>query len=218
MTESVEQGLPRAVAMAWGIAANPQRGPKRELSHELIVEAAIELADAEGIGAVTMSRVASSLGFTTMSLYRYVTSKDDLLTLMADEATDVSFPEDGWGDDWRANVWDWAALVRGCYRDHPWLLDIPRTPRTLMTPKNVALVDLGLRGLRGCGLTAAEKLSLIMIVSMYVRSFCELEREVATEAIDLARDAWASQAQAEAMRELITADRFPDLFVLVDSG
>jgi AcrR family transcriptional regulator len=148
MSDPVEQELPRAVAMAWGIAANPQRGPKRELSHELIVEAAMGIADAEGLGAVTMSRVASSLGFTTMSLYRYVTSKDDLLVLMADAASEISYPEDGWGDDWRANMWDWAALLRGCYRDHTWLLEINRTPSLLMTPNNMAVVDLGLRALR----------------------------------------------------------------------
>ncbi|GAB3756025.1 TetR/AcrR family transcriptional regulator [Microlunatus parietis] len=218
MSDPVEQELPRAVAMAWGIAANPQRGPKRELSHELIVEAAIGIADAEGLGAVTMSRVASSLGFTTMSLYRYVTSKDDLLVLMADAASEVSYPEGSWGDDWRANMWDWAALLRGCYRDHPWLLEINRTPSLLMTPNNMAVVDLGLRALRPARLELAEKIALIMVVSMYVRSFCELEQEVADEEIDLARDAWAAEAQAGALRELVTPDRFPDLYPMVVSG
>ncbi len=218
MTDPVEQGLPRAVAMAWGIAANPQRGPKRELSHELIVEAAIGIADAEGLAAVTMSKVSSSLGFTTMSLYRYVTSKDDLLVLMADTATEVSYPEDGWGPDWRANIWDWAALLRGCYRDHPWMLEIPRTPTMLMTPNNMAVVDLGLRALRAAGLPLDAKLSLIMVVSMYVRSFCELEQEVATEYVELTKDSWAVGEQATALRELVTAERFPDLFPMVQTG
>lgn len=218
MSESVEQGLPRAVAMAWGIAANPQRGPKRELSHERIVEAAISIADAEGLQAVTMSKVASSLGFTTMSLYRYVTSKDDLLTLMADAASEVSHPTDVWGEDWRANIWDWAALLRGCYRDHPWMLEIPRTPTMLMTPNNMAIVNLGLRALHAAGLTNPEKVALIMIVSMYVRSFSELEQELATEHIDISGDAWAAEAQATALRELVTEERFPDLHPLVESG
>ncbi|WP_152362782.1 TetR/AcrR family transcriptional regulator [Microlunatus speluncae] len=218
MTDPVEQGLPRAVAMAWGIAANPQRGPKRELSHELIVEAAIGIADAEGLAAVTMSKVASSLGFTTMSLYRYVTSKDDLLVLMADAASEVSHPEDDWGPDWRGNVWDWATLVRGVYRDHSWLLEISRTPTMLMTPKTMAIVDLGLRALRPAALGRPDKLSLIMVVSMYVRSFCELEQEVAAEYIELAKDAWAADSQAGALRELVTAERFPDLQPLIESG
>lgn len=90
MPEDLEDiELPRSIALAWGIAANPQRGPKREMSVERIVEAAVELADAEGIGAVSMAAVAKRLGFTPMSLYRYVTAKDDLLLLMQDEATGV---------------------------------------------------------------------------------------------------------------------------------
>ena len=86
--------LPRGVALAWGVAAHPQRGPKRELSIERIVEAAIDIADAEGLAAVSMSRVAASLGFTTMSLYRYVTSKDDLILLMQEGASLPPVPDD----------------------------------------------------------------------------------------------------------------------------
>ena len=203
--------------MAWGIAANPQRGPKRELSHELIVEAAMGIADADGLAAVTMSKVPSSLGFTTMSLYRYVTSKDDLLVLMADAASEISHPEDAWGSDWRSNIWDWSALIRGCYRDHPWMLEIGRTPTLLMTPNNMAVVDLGLRALRPAGLSLTEKISMIMVISMYVRSFCALEQEVAADQLDLTH-AWAAEPRAGALRELVTEERFPDLYPMVLSG
>ncbi len=98
----------RLVALAWGVAAAPQRGPKRELSHERIVEAAIELADAEGLQAVTMQRVAQGFGFTTMAMYRYVASKDDLHLLMLD----ASIPDDAWAvdhDDWRVGLEQWRA-------------------------------------------------------------------------------------------------------------
>ena len=54
--------LPHAVAIAWGVAELPQRGPKRELSTERIVEAAIAIADADGLEAVSMGRVATALG------------------------------------------------------------------------------------------------------------------------------------------------------------
>ena len=80
-----EYELPRAIALAWGVAEQPVRGPKREMSIERIVEVAIELADADGLGAVSMSSVAGRLGYTTMSLYRYVSAKDDLLVLMTEE-------------------------------------------------------------------------------------------------------------------------------------
>ena len=87
MTDAGELDLPRGVALAWGIAADPQRGPKREMSVERIVEAAVEIADAEGLGAVSMAAVAARLGYTPMSLYRYVSAKDDLVLLMQEEAT-----------------------------------------------------------------------------------------------------------------------------------
>ena len=77
--------VPRAVALAWGIAADPQRGPKRELTIERIVEVAVRLADDGGLSAVSMAAIAGELGVTSMALYRYVTSKDDLLVLMQEE-------------------------------------------------------------------------------------------------------------------------------------
>ena len=96
--------LPPRLALAWGVAERPERAPKRELSIERIVDAAIELADADGLGAVSMAKVAQSLGFTTMSLYRYVTSKDDLLLLMQEAALDVEYPPAHEPADWRAEL------------------------------------------------------------------------------------------------------------------
>ena len=77
MTESDD--LPRVLQLLWGLDAPGRRGPKPALSLHQIGAAAVRIADAEGLGAVSMSRVAGELGYTTMSLYRYVESKDDLL-------------------------------------------------------------------------------------------------------------------------------------------
>src|SRR4051794_38116894 len=144
MPEDVEAALPRAVALSWGVAERPQRGPKRELSIERIVDTAIELADAEGLGAVSMSRIAGELGFTTMSLYRYVTSKDDVLALMQDAVCAVPIPPDdtlvgagaaaaagaGAGPasaehDWREGLRRWSMATIDVMRAHPWFPDIP---------------------------------------------------------------------------------------------
>jgi len=76
--------LPNGVKLAWGITKQPSRGPKGELSIAKIVEAAIEIADRDGLASLSMSRVAAALGFTAMSLYRYVSGKEDLLVLMQD--------------------------------------------------------------------------------------------------------------------------------------
>ena len=135
-----EVDLPRAVALAWGVAANPQRGPKRELSIERIVEAAIAIADEDGLAAVSMSSVATALGFTTMSLYRYVTAKDDLIQLM--QETGIGLPPASIAEapDWRAGLIQWSRETLASYAAHPWLIDIPilGSPNT---PNNLAWMD-----------------------------------------------------------------------------
>jgi AcrR family transcriptional regulator len=82
-----EQRLPASVAAAWGVRDRPHKGPKPGLSLERIVAAAVQVADAEGLAAVSMNRVATELGTAPMSLYRYVTAKDELLALMLDAAS-----------------------------------------------------------------------------------------------------------------------------------
>ena len=76
--------LPPVLAIGWGLSVSPTRGPRATITATGIVDAAIGLADAEGIAAVSMARVAERVGVTTMALYRHVPSKDDLLALMFD--------------------------------------------------------------------------------------------------------------------------------------
>ena len=68
----------RRAALSWGLVKPPRWGPKREMSLTQIVQTAIDIADKEGLQALSMNRIASALGFTAMSLYRYISSKDDL--------------------------------------------------------------------------------------------------------------------------------------------
>src|ERR1700750_3099854 len=80
------QGLSPGIAAAWGVKTVTTKGPKPGLSLERIVAAAVRMADAEGLDAVSMNRVAKELGTGAMSLYRYVESKQELLALMIDAA------------------------------------------------------------------------------------------------------------------------------------
>lgn len=220
MTEPME-GLPRAVAITWGMVADPQRGPKRELSHERIVEAAIGIADAEGLGAVTMSKVAAALGFTTMALYRYVTSKDDLLQLMQDavageivSGTDRSLDDGRSGAqqaDWRTELRRFADHLRSAYRDHAWLGEIPVSEGQLLTPNNLAIADVAMRCMRGLPIADAEKTGVLLLITTYVRAFSLLERDIATSG-------GLSRRTAAVIKELVTDDQFPDLAPLVRSG
>src|SRR5688572_28760297 len=101
MTEFSGRGDPkRSMAMLWGAAAAPSRGPKPDLSARAIAAAAVELADAEGLGPLSMRRVADRLGKSAMSLYTYVPGKAELVDLMLDTVyaevrTDYSL-DGGW--------------------------------------------------------------------------------------------------------------------------
>jgi len=164
-----EPALPRAIALFWGEQQHQaRRGPKPGLSLDRIVAAAVEIADAEGLGPLSMARVAERLGFTTMSLYRHVRSKDDLLLLMmnAVSAGAPEFPDDG-SVPWRPALRQWAAANYAGYQRHPWIMQIVNAGPP-MTPAQLDWMEAGLRVLRGTGLPEELKLLMILTITAYV--------------------------------------------------
>src|SRR5262245_60943816 len=108
-------GLPPGVQLLWGLREPGRRGPKPSLTLDEIVAAAIEVADAEGLAAVSMARVAKQVGSSTMALYRYVANKDELLLLMSDIGIDDPpvLPDAARGPEgWRKGLELWADAVR----------------------------------------------------------------------------------------------------------
>ncbi|WP_188550397.1 TetR/AcrR family transcriptional regulator [Sediminivirga luteola] len=212
MAETTDTGLPRAVAIAWGMHEVPQRGPSRGLSHERIVEAAIKIADVEGLAAVTMQAVARSLGFTTMSLYRYVSSKDELLRLMQDAA--LAGPEKlKLPGTWQEALRAWAATVRAAYRAHPWVLELPRGQIAVLMPNSVRAAELGLAALQSLDLRDDEKIGVILVVSQHVASSVELEQNLREEG-----EVAIGAEGIDMLGEVITAQRFPHLKPLMEAG
>ncbi|WP_236007649.1 TetR/AcrR family transcriptional regulator [Nakamurella leprariae] len=210
---SEEPVLPHALALTWGIAEQPQRGPRRELSIEKIVDAAIEMADAEGLGAVSMARVAAALGYTTMSLYRYVTSKDDLLLLMEDAvyAVPLSRPEPG--TPWRPAM---RALVDACMtgiRAHPWAARLP-IRGVPMTPNNLYLVDYALGAMAGLPLDTEEKLATLLALTGLARVLGGYEAEL----LSARENGTEPRLTVGALSTLVTDDRFPALAPIVRAG
>ncbi len=218
MAEREELELPRGIALAWGVAANPQRGPKREMSVEQIVEAAVEIADAEGLGAVSMAAVASRLGYTPMSLYRYVTAKDDLILLMQEEATGLPSEAARTAGDWRETL---TALYREqvqLYLQHPWVLEVPISGSPA-TPNSAAWMDAGLAALDGTPLTHDERLSVLLLVTGAARwtglilAGYERRQRSSGEAPDD-----ITQNEDALYRALITEDAYPYLRAAIDAG
>ncbi|MFC7403974.1 TetR/AcrR family transcriptional regulator [Georgenia alba] len=200
----------RVVALAWGVAAAPQRGPKRELSHERIVEAAIEIADTEGLQAVTMQRVAQAFGFTTMALYRYVATKSELYTLMLDAAVgDEVVPVDA--EDWRTGLEQLCRWLLGIYEAHPWLLEMRLSLESLLLPGQVRVADAGLRAMETLPATPEERLGLLQLLSTFVRGHARIIH-------DVEHGPPVSAATAGLLREVVTPARFPGLAPVVQSG
>src|SRR5689334_22638078 len=112
--------VPESVEMAWGLRERPGKGPKRSLSLEHIVGAALRVGSAEGLAAVSMSKIAAELSVSTMALYRYVSSKGDLLALITDAVLGPPPPLPRPGDDWRLGLRGWAAAMRASLQRHPW--------------------------------------------------------------------------------------------------
>src|SRR5215475_5711536 len=150
MTSGQSPALPPGLDLLWGRRQRGRRGPRPGLSVDSIVTAAVALADAEGLEAVSMARVAKALGFTTMSLYRHVRSKDELLVLML--ARVMEMPPERPYDGWREGLSNWAwDLLRGV-REHPWIVYVPIAPPPA-TPPSITVMERGLTPLADTGMS-----------------------------------------------------------------
>lgn len=155
--------LPRYLQMLWGQEPPGRRGPKPSLTLTEIGAAAVAIADAEGLDAVSMKSVAAAVGFTTMSLYRYVDSKDELHFVMLDEAygpPDVVYRAE---DDWRHRVTSWATRVAEQRLAHPWSVTVAQ-PSPPLTPNVIGWTEAGLEALASTPLTYQQRLSVMLAV------------------------------------------------------
>ncbi|MDI1462576.1 TetR/AcrR family transcriptional regulator [Catellatospora sp. KI3] len=210
--------LPPNIAAAWGLRERPGKGPRPALSLDLVVAAAIRVARADGIGAVSMSRVATEAGVSTMALYRYVRAKNELLELMVDAAVG-SPPQHDPELDWRAGLARWAWAVRASFQRNPWMLRVPISGPPA-TPNQLAWLDAGLRYLTGTGLTPAQQMSVILLLSGYVRNEASLGADLQAGPLGAAGTA-AEDPMAEygrMLRLLVDPARFPSLSQVVASG
>jgi AcrR family transcriptional regulator len=212
-----DTGLPASIAASWGRQARPRKGPKPGLKLERIVEAAVRVAASDGLAAVSMKRVATELGASPMALYRYVATKDELLTLMVDAAGGVP-PAAAPDEDWRAGLTRWAEAYRALLRRHLWILRIPISGPPV-TPNQVGWLEDGLLSLRETGLSEQEKLSAILLLSGYVRNEATLMADIAAAAATAGTlTQQMMPGYGRLLAKLIDAERFPALDHAVASG
>ncbi len=207
-----EPQLPPSLELLWGLREPGSRGPRRGLTLARIVDAGIAVAQNEGVGALSMARIAKELGVGTMSLYRYVASKDELLTTMVDTGLGTPPPAEP-GEDWRAGLTRWAVGVRTRYQRNPWALRVPISGPPL-GPNNVAWLDNALAALADTPLSEQEKLSCVLLVSGFVRNDVTL-------AIDFAEASGGAPQMpgyGRLLGRLTTAAELPSLHRAIASG
>ncbi|MDA0162356.1 TetR/AcrR family transcriptional regulator [Solirubrobacter ginsenosidimutans] len=154
----------------------------RGLSVELVVQSAIELADESGLSAVTMAAVAKRCGFTTMSLYRHVASKDELVRRMLDVALGTAPALVS--SDWRAGLDQWSRAMLAILDEHPWGIDVPITGM-LGTHAQLSWLDRGLEAMAGTTLDDGSKAEIVLLLNGYVFWAARLRFQVPEEGPDV---------------------------------
>lgn len=210
--------LPASIEAAWGLRERPHRGPKPGLSLARIVEAGVHVAEAEGLAAVSMSRVAAELGAAPMSLYRYVSAKHELVALMVDTVYREFLVPAAADLGWRAGLSALAWAMRTVMYAHRWALQVPISGLPVR-PNEVAWFEQALSCLRDTGLTEAEKASVILLVSGYVRNEASTNADIeaAIRASGATPDEWMS-AYSRLLGKLTDPEHFPALTQFIASG
>ena len=209
MSSSDQRPLPPGLDLLWGRRPRGSRGPRPGLSPESIVVAAMHLADAEGLEAVSMARVAAELGFTTMSLYRHVANKDELLQLMWNASAEGAEELELSGEGWRERLRDWAGVQRRMLDLHPWITQMPMAVPPV-APNSLVFVEKGLATLQDTPISDADKLRVIGLLSSYTLSEARMAHDAA-RAQAAGESAWEFD---ELLRELVDAERYPRLHAI----
>ncbi len=147
-----------------------QARKRRRLSPEAITATAIGLADAEGLDAVSIRRVAAELDARAMSLYDHFDSKGELLAAMHDEGVGEMLVDSPLPEDWRAAVAVSARMMYAAYVRHPWMLFVT-AERPKPGPNAVTLAKQMARGVASLPLEEGDVWQLQGIVNDYVLGY-----------------------------------------------
>lgn len=201
----------RLIELLWEGRKPAQRGPRPALSIDRIAETGVQIADAEGISAVAMHRVADELGFTKMALYRYVAGKDELIATMIERAVGTP-PELGDVSGWRAKAEVFVEQLSAAWHDHPWLPWITRGDR-VMGPNEIGWIESALSIFDGTSLSPQARMDGVFTIFGIIRN---------TQSSSTAgTQPWTTNGEVgTTIADLLQqhSDRFPVLSELAASG
>jgi DNA-binding transcriptional regulator YhcF (GntR family) len=195
------------------------RPPDRALTTERIVATGIAVADADGLDAVSMRRLAAELGVGPMSLYRHLSGREELEHLLVRAVFRAHrLPEPG-PPGWRAKLELVSRVEWAAYRRHPWLPELISLTRPLLAPEAMAHTEWTLRALDGLPLTPIEKTREALTLPALVRGLAvtaaaEMRAERET---GMANDQWWVTLDDE-VRALMASGRYPRLAAVPPEG
>jgi AcrR family transcriptional regulator len=167
---------PHYAELAWnlkdnGVSVKSNKG----LNVTKIVKAAIALANEDGLDGVTIRQLSKRLGYTTMAVYRHITSREELILLMIDNA--LGDPPSSIQDasTWQEALMEWGKALYVCYQDHPWALDAPLVTPT--TPNHIFWLEVILAALEPSGLNLQKRLDVSLLVDGHARNIANITRQ-----------------------------------------
>jgi AcrR family transcriptional regulator len=200
---------PGTQASVWDLPEHGTRGPRPRHDRAAIAAIAVRIADAGGLEAVTMRRVAGELGIAVMSLYNYVPAKDHLAQLMTDHlAAGYAYPRTP-APDAREAIADLARQARDIARRHPWLSGLLHRPMP-PGPNGLRYLDYFLGLLAGSGLDTGAKLEVIAMMSGFATMYGAMHAALAREQTGTASAA-EQAAQIQAFARAAASGSYPNL-------
>jgi AcrR family transcriptional regulator len=209
---SEESSAPEPFAgLIWARPERP-RPARPALSRERIVQVALELADAEGIDAISTRRIAAVLSVTAMALYGYIERKEDVFDLMIDAVYgEVPVPLPG-PRDWRSQLHEIAVQRRAMMRRHPWFASLSGH-RAVLGPNALKQTDYLLEILSRPGFDMATSMSLLGMFNAYIVGFVlgEMGEAEAQRRTGLSEQEWQRQMAPYVQEQIIASGRYPHL-------
>jgi len=210
----IDPDLRRRSELLWEDRSRSTRGPKPAFTPDDIVQAAIQIAEADGLAAVTMHAVSARLGYTTMAIYRYFPNKEALLDAIVDAAMGSPPRASEPRGDWRADVARWAHAKRAMLCARPWLAELPFVAAP-HGPNWLSWLEAVVVSLSSTGLSAADTGQMLSIIDGYTRGASDTAISLARARARGTSDAeWTAAVGADLGRAIGDA-RFPAFAALI---
>ncbi|MEP6762865.1 MAG: TetR/AcrR family transcriptional regulator [Gemmatimonadaceae bacterium] len=210
----IDADLRRRSELLWNDRSPGTRGPKPGLTPDDVVQAAMQIADNEGLSALTMQAVSAKLGLTTMAVYRYFPNKETLIDAIVDAGTGLPPTLNEPGGNWRIQMTRWSQAKRAMLVARPWLAELPFVAAP-HGPNWLSWMEAAVDALSSTGLNSADVGQMLSVVAGYTRGASDTAISLArAQARGTSAEEWAAGVGADLGRA-IGDPRFPKFAALI---